>query len=302
LKIYYLTYPSKKPWASDFTGHNLRKYSCNEIIPIKIKESILKTELDECKNGIVHLHNVQVAKYLKIEKIKKRNIALIGGIRGRIGLRQYKDRLNEFDAIAVNIDSSLQYETLKYSKKVYTIPEGIDSNLFKPIAYMIPPGIDAIKFKPLNKKLEKFTIAWVGSDHKKFKNSDLIKKMEIPYKKATYKKYISHDEMPQFYYSCSALANFSEHEGFCRPIAEASLCGLPIVSSDVGVAKWILQPEWIVKGNPRENIEKFKNKVHILKEDSELAEETGQWNFSQALKFDWRNIVPIYDVMWEDLS
>ncbi|MFX0138379.1 MAG: glycosyltransferase family 4 protein [Candidatus Hodarchaeota archaeon] len=298
MKIYYLTYPSNKPWASDFTGENLRKYSLNEVIPIKIKESRLKTDLKDCINGIIHLHNIQIIRYIKIEKIKKRNIALIGGIRGKIGFHQYKNRLNEFDALAVNIDSSLQYETLKYSKKIYTIPEGVDSDIFKPTSYMIPPGIDINKFKPLNKKPKEFTIAWVGSDHKSFKNADLIKKMGVPYRKATYKKYIPHEEMPLFYNSCDALVNFSEHEGFCLPILEASACGLSIVTSNVGVAKWIIQPRWIVNGNPRDNIEKFRDKIHVLKDDSELAFETGQWNFSQAIKFDWRNITPIYDAMW----
>ena len=280
LRIYYVTYPSKHPWGSDFAAMNLRRYSRHEVIPVEVGD------VRRCSGGVVHLHNVQLARRIDLEGLRRRNRAVIGGVRGWIGLERMRDRLGEFDAIAVNVDPRLQIEVRRLHERVYETPEGVDTELFK----------------PRRRRVDDFIVLWVGSDHKRFKNAHLLPKLGFPYRKATYRNYIPHEEMPEFYAGGSVLVNLSEHEGFCRPILEAAACGLPVVSSDVGVARRILDDEWIVEGSPRRNLGRFRELLIRLRDNPELRVEVGRENRLRALEFDWRRITPIYDDMWEEVA
>jgi len=102
---------------------------------------------------------------MNIEKLRRRNVAIAAGVRGRIGLEQTKHRLHELEAVAVNIDPALQKTVRELHPRVYTIPEGVNTELFR----------------PSNRKLEKFTLGWVGRDHKRFKNADFCRYHHIPF-------------------------------------------------------------------------------------------------------------------------
>lgn len=284
--IYFVLYPSKCPWCSNFVADALERYSKYRVIPTDLNV------VSMCEKGIIHFENVQLLKRrsvfrgdVKIEKLLRKNIAVTAGVRGVYGLEQMKQRLNELDAIAVNIDPVLQKTVMELHPRTYIVPEGVDIELFKP---------------PV-KKPETFTLCWVGRDHKKFKNADLLPRLGYGYKKATYNSYIPHDDMPEFYASANVLVNMSDNEGFCRPILEAASCGLPIVSSDVGVARRILEDQWIVEGDPRENLQEYKWRLELLESDPKLAHDVGALNRERAMKFDWKWVIPQYDRMWDEL-
>lgn len=284
--IYFVVYPSKHPWCSDFAVEALQRYSRHSVTPMDL-DRVMK-----CENKIIYFENVQLLKrvsmfrsHAKIERLRRRNIAVAAGVRGRIGLEQMKHRLSELEAVAVNVDPTLQKIVRQLHPRVYTLPEGVHTGLFK----------------PPDRKPEEFTIGWVGRDHKRFKNADLLPHLGYEYRKATYHGYIPHDEMPDFFASVSVLVNLSDHEGFCRPIVEAASCGLPVISSDVGVARMMLDDQWIVEGNPRKNLREYKWRLELLENDPQLAEEVGRENRERAMKFDWKWVVPLYDRMWEEI-
>lgn len=277
--IYYVVYPSKHPWCSDFAVNAINLYSKFSVMPLDIGY------VSKYGGKIIHFHNIQLLKFVDLEKVKKRYEAVVAGVRGKIGLEQMKNYIHKLDAVAVNIDPTLRNDVEILHPKVFVIPEGVDTNFFKP------------HYNVLND----FTVGWVGRDHKNFKNSDLLPSLGYGYKKATYNEYIPHYKMPDFYADTNVLVNLSEHEGFCRPILEAASCGLPVISSDVGVSRCILDDEWIIEGNPRRNIDEYKNKLNLLKNNQVLIKKTGFDNRKRALKFDWKQVVPQYDGMWEDI-
>ncbi len=283
IPVYYVLYPSEKAWCSDFVYEALKKYSGMNVQAVQLKDVM------KCKGGIVHFENIQLLKHLSrfrskamLRKLHEQNVAVVAGVRGRVGFKQMQRRFDEVDALAVNSDPILHEETERLHEQVFNIPEGVDTFAFRPEQH-----------KPLE-----FTVGWVGRDHKRFKNADLLPQLGFTYKKATYNDYIPHEEMPEFYGSISVLVNMSEYEGFCRPILEAASNGLPVVSSDVGVAKELLDDDWIVKGSPRLNVDKYRDLLQLLHDDPYLREEVGRENRERSLDYDWEIVVQEYDKMW----
>lgn len=274
MRICYVTYPSKVPWCSNFAVDALKLHSCHEIIEASPKQ-VFNVDCD-----LYHFHNIQLLRPLK--NLKSLEKPIIAGIRGLKGLERTQHLLKDIDAIGVNIDAELQSICKNLHSRVYLLPEGIDIRLFKPFP---------------NAKCD-ILLGFVGRDHKPFKNYPLFKYMLYPHIKATYNRYIPHDEMPNFY-NRIVLLNLSDHEGFCRPVAEAAACGRPVISTNVGVAPHILDPPWII--DDPGDLETVRKLVESLK-DRSLFLKVGNHNRAAAQAFAWEKIVPLYDRCWEEMG
>ncbi|MBN2335368.1 glycosyltransferase family 4 protein [Candidatus Bathyarchaeota archaeon] len=283
--IYYVLYPSDREWCSNFVYEALRRHTGLNIQAVELKDVM------KCRGGIVHFENIQLIKHLSrfrskalVKKLREQNLAVVAGVRGDFGL-DHKDRFKELDALAVNVDPGLKEETQRLHGQVFEIPEGVDT----------------FAFMPNHREPDEFTVGWVGRDHKGFKNADLLPRLGFEYRKATYNEYIPHEEMPEFYGSITVLLNMSDHEGFCMPILEAAAHGLPVVSSDVGVAREILDEDWIVKGSPRAHLDEYRDLLQLLNEDPYLRREVGRENRERALGYDWEIVAKEYEKMWGKL-
>ena len=284
MNVYYVTYPSVKPWCSDFTAINLAKYSENIVTPTH------PDNLNQIKNAIIHIHNVQIlGKWLRpikfIEKLQEKGNKVILGLRGFNGLRRYDELFLACDAIAVGVDPDLKRYAENLNKHVHILPPGENPQLFKPSE---------------NEKTS--DVCWTGRDHKGFKNAELIKQLGFTYQTATYNNYIPHDELPMFYNQSKVLVGFSDYEGFWRPCIEAAMCGLPIVSTPVGVVPEIIDPEFIIPHKARNHLGDYRNKLKQLLDNLEYARNVGESNRLRALKYSWENVAPLYDKAWCDLD
>jgi glycosyltransferase involved in cell wall biosynthesis len=286
MKIHYIPFPSKVAWGSDFMYDAIQKYGKYKIIKTPI------TKTPHLSNALLIIWNVQIIKHLglyrrlfwerKFKEICKNNI-VIGGIRG-LGYRPLAKHLHIFDGIFINLDEKLRNEIDQIYHKAY---------------HIIYPGEDPELFKP-TKKPDKIILSWMGRETDKDKNFNLLNKLGYPYITAKkYSNYIPHHLMPCFYNNSSVYVNLSEHEGMGRGIIEASMCGLPVVTSNVGVASRIIDKNYIVNGSPREKIDEFIDIIDNLK-DQDIRNHIGLKNRKKAIElFSWNKVIPSFDEMIE---
>jgi len=285
VSIHYIPYPSPKPWCGDFALEALHKHSHYKI------EHTTPDQTQDLQDTVIHYENIQIirrntVRSLKhIEKLQRNGNKVIAGVRGHIGLKQCRKLIPALDAVACNIDAHLVKDMVELNPNTYMIPEGEDPTLFKPAP------------KPSYTML-----SWIGRDHKDFKNADLLPRLGYPYSIATYKNYMPHNYMPSFLNNSTIHIVTSKHEGFCRPILEAALCGLPIITSNVGVAHHIVDPRYIINGNPRQNVSTYQDLIQKLSDSPETREKIGQENRHRAQRFSWKEVVTEYERMWSELT
>ena len=283
MKVYYVTYPSDKPWCSDFTAENLARHSTNTVIPSKPRE------VNGIKDSIIHFHNVQILgrriqPILYINHLHKNGNKVIVGLRGENGKHRYDRILWKADAVATGVDPSLKEYASHHNDHVYVLPPGEDPTLFKPLSIKN----DAV-------------LSWVGRDHKDYKHAELLSALGFSYKVATYKHYIPHNELPPFYNATVICVGFSDYEGFWRPGLEAAMCGLPIVATNVGVVPQLIDSEYIIPVPAKDHLNRYRQHIQGFLDDKTLSSEVGLRNRERALKYSWENVAPLYDKAWSEL-
>jgi glycosyltransferase involved in cell wall biosynthesis len=100
-------------------------------------------------------------------------------------------------------------------------------------------------------------------------------------------RHIPHEKMPGYYNSIDVLICCSEAEGTPNPVLEAMACGVPVVSTEVGIVGEAFGPkqrEFMIQDrNPRalaDALERLASNRHVL---VELSEENQQ----RIKKWDW---------------
>lgn len=170
----------------------------------------------------------------------------------------------------------------EYLSKIKSIG-AINSNLAKILRNLplnskvkyIKPIVDTDHFIPYRPKLNpnEFVIGWVGDTEKICKNyyttylpiTEAFKKHpQIRFKEATKKLFIPPNEMPTFYNSLDLLIITGNHEGGPAPAIEASACGIPVLSTNIGYVKDIIPPDahHLILNNNDPNC--FINKINEL--------------------------------------
>ncbi len=288
--IFYVTRKSRWFPEGGFNFVAIRGHGKYEVEAISPEETL------EINDSIIFFENVQQVNMVSpyfiyylyhlfrtvfpsrvVQRLKDNCNIVVGGVAGPVGFRQFASLLPQVHMIRCNIDPVLQEKVKALHPNVHVIPTGEDPELFRP-----------------TEKPDEIIISWAGRDHKRFKRADLLEQLGYPYKKASYfGDFVPHDKMPEFLNSSSVHVVTSELEGFGRMILEAALCGLPIISSDVGVARHILDDEWIV---PEITAAEYRKRIVPAFED---RENIGERNRGRALKFTWEYVAGLYDKMWE---
>lgn len=186
-----------------------------------------------------------------------------------------------------------------YPDPVTVIEDGIDDTLFYPI------GLE--RFKNLERPL---VVGWVGNskwaegetDFKGFRS--IIKPLIEELKLEGYnlqesycdrvEKFVPHDEMVHYYEGIDVLLCMSLIEGTPNPVLEAMACGVPVISTDVGIVPQVFGPkqkEYIVErtkeGLKEKIIDLIQNRTKLKVLSKENLEYIQKWRWSnQCQKFE----------------
>lgn len=195
------------------------------------------------------------------------------------------------------------------SQKLFKIYNENDAIIKKP-QMVISDGVNLELFKPKNlerfKQSDSLVIGWVGNskwanieeDVKGFKTilkpvlSELInERYNIKTSFADKQiKMIAHEDMPDYYNKLDVLICVSKVEGTPNPVLEAMACGVPIITTDVGIVNEVLGPkqkEFILSERSQKAL---KEAILKLYNDKSVLEELSQENLKQIKKWDWQLI------------
>lgn len=186
------------------------------------------------------------------------------------------------------------YKKLKLNKPLIEITDGVDLDRF------YPQNLERMQ----NIKDRELVIGWVGNSNwngnskKDYKGlqtvikpaiEELIKegykiKLELTDKQ---QKQIPHNEMVNFYSKIDLYVCTSLNEGTPNPVLEAMACGVPIISTDVGIIPEVFgekQKEYILK---ERNKDCLKEKIKLFIKNIDLIKELSEENLSQIKEWTW---------------
>ena len=208
------------------------------------------------------------------------------------------------------------------SEKLKDIYENIE-DIKKP-EMVIQDGVDLELFKPKN--LERFKniensvlkIGWVGNS--KFtdtENDDDLKgvhKILIPaieeLKREGYgieekfadrnDKMIPHNEMPNYYNGIDMYICTSKTEGTPNPVLEAMACGIPVISTDVGIVPEVFgekQKGFIMKERTKECLK--ENIIKII-DNKNILDELSKENLKQIKAWNWKEMSKKFKIFFDN--
>lgn len=324
----------KEGWAYENTAKQIKKYLSKyyniEIIPFDIfEDNIVKLLIYITKydltlflwRGYISWLDSDFARYY-IDRLgykynefmelylKKSNI--VTAVYDHLFLELESERtdfiINNIKDYYVSSEKLKKIYDNKYEKKPsYVIADGVDLELFK--------MKDEKKYSYWNKK--KLIVGWTGNS--KFtdeKDDDLkgVNKIIIPTIEELKKegidvelkvadrniKLIPHEEMPQYYNGIDVYICASRTEGTPNTILEAMACGIPVISTDVGIVPEVFgqkQREFIIKRDK----EDLKQKIKILIENNDnILEQLSKENIKQIQKWNWEKKAEIFKEFFDD--
>lgn len=231
-------------WALDRTAENVINRLSNRF---KFKKAFNSQAVDAVKKNDYDLLYITYWCQFQDASINlKITSPAISGIRSHFkwdkgkGLPPSEEMLNHINAFkTVNVPSRILYDIFKdkHPALFYT-PHGVDQNIFVPSKnhFTSPAG--------------ELVIGWTGSknNHPGKRGLDdllmpALKNLKgVKFKTAAREdKWRTQEEMVSFYQGLDAYICTSRTEGGPHPLLEASSCGIPIISTKVGIAPDLIE-------------------------------------------------------------
>ena len=213
--------------------------------------------------------------------------------------------------------------------KSYSVSSGLLKSIYdaderihiKPEA-VITDGVDLELFQPRNtdrfrnrKPGDGLTVGWAGNsmwsgEKEDFKGLHTLLKPVIEELTAegypvelrlcdSHEKMIPHEEMPDFYSHIDLYVCMSKIEGTPNPVLECMACGVPFISTDVGIvseAAGERQSEFILRERTRACLKEAL--IRLLKNPS-LFQELSKENLKSIRKWDWSIRARSFVSMWK---
>ena len=112
-------------------------------------------------------------------------------------------------------------------------------------------------------------------------------------------KWRSHDQMPLYYSELDILVCASEHEGTPNPVLEAMACGVPVLSTDVGIVAEAFGPEQTRFLIPERSISAIKRLIRQLDDDRSRLRTLSRENLESIRAWSWQRQVPDWRQLFE---
>ena len=198
-------------------------------------------------------------------------------------------------SVSSKILNEIYSDILSYPKPLVVTQDGVDLNIFKPI------NISRLNDIPKRELI----IGWAGNSKWR---SDLlgdpkglhtilnpaIERLKLQglkidkYYADRQEGFIPHDQMHEYYSKIDVLVCVSEIEGTPCPILEAMACGVPVITTDVGIVREAfgeLQSEFVL---PNRSINSLCNLITKFLKNPELASKLSLENLEKIQKWSWK--------------
>jgi len=199
--------------------------------------------------------------------------------------------------VASNKLNDIYTEDCRFKNPTTVCPDGVNLDLF------VPKNLE--RFENMDRTVR---IGWVGNSKWDSNESvvdlkgihtiirpcvDLLKAEGYDVELITsdrQEKLIPHKDMPDFYNSIDLYICASAFEGTPNPVLESMACGIPIVSTDVGIVRDAFgqkQSAFILKTR---SVDELTNKVRELLDNKALFAELSQENLDHIQKWNWKQM------------
>jgi glycosyltransferase involved in cell wall biosynthesis len=225
---------------------------------------------------------------------------------------QIEERIILFNALTIGYTTcserlnNLYSSFKKYPKPSANVEDGVDLDFFKPR-----------NLERLADENKEVIVGWVGNskwggdgiDHKGLET--IIKPAVESLRAEGYnvrgfyadrmERWIPHNEMSDYYNSIDIVVCASDIEGTPNPALEGMACGIPVVSTDVGIVPQLfgpLQQDYIL---PSRTLEDLKSKLKDLISSPEKRVAISKENLEEIKKWTWENQCKKFDNFFQTM-
>lgn len=280
-----------KSWAWGIKSRYIKKYLDDEFdIEIRYlddgdpvpKEDRHDLYLTFCTNHLTHIERFPMGKRLT-------------GVTSLVAYNRAREINFKDKCVAFHTNNVELYNFAKgrQHNRVYCLPNGVDTDLFKPKYRKPQPN--------------KFVVGYVGKPIARKGYQGFV----IPSAKAagvtlatkidSWKNATAHEKMPEFYDNIDVYLVAADGEGTPNGALEAAACGKPIISTPVGN-----MPEFVKDGVNgyliKRELNYFIDRIKRLKNDPHKCLEMGRNARKTAEQWDWKIQVENYRKMFRELT
>ncbi len=290
-----------------------------DIIHFFWRKLLLQFDSQQFKNKLKE-NNIDYDNYIELFKNK-----ISTGIHDHLftdedSIKEYKNVFSNYVKQYYTISKKLNdiyFNISEYKTPWGVIQDTFDKNLF------YPQNLD--RFKSENIYNRQLVIGWVGNSNWNIKYYDFKGFNTILL--STINKLISqgydikpdyadknilsrtNNQMPEYYNNIDICICVSSEEGTPRPVLESMACGVPVITTDVGIVNEVLgnmQKEYIIgsRDNGKNDeiiINNLKDKIKYVYENRECLELLSKESYERSKLFDSTSLKQIYLNYFNDM-